>query len=213
MPAQRAHEPSPKRTMKLQVFIPAALAALVLPFVVGYAVAVFIIFPAPKVIGVGGIAVPDLIGHTVGEAEEMLVSANLGTLVKTELPHPDAAAGQILAQDPLPGQKLKAGRNVSVSVSSGPPLLTVPDVTGFTADAAEQILKKMGFDTQRTEAPGSSRGTVLRMEPAAGTNAKLPAMITIFVSSGSSATDTTGVPPDTIPAILQQRRPGNPFPF
>lgn len=191
----------PRRTtpVKWRRIIPLTFAALLVPFAVGYAFAVFVMFPAPKVEpGSDGIAVPSLIGHTTAEAEEMLRAAGLGAIDSMVLPHPDARAGSILAQDPLPGQQLRAGSTVRVSVSGGAPQLRVPDLEGFTADAADQMLKRMGFETRRSEETSVTRvGAVTRLEPMAGASIRLPATVTIWVSSGMPA-DTFVLPPDTL---------------
>lgn len=199
--------PAP-RSVKWRTIIPLTIAALLVPFAVGYAFTVFVMFPAPTVVGVGGIAVPDLIGRTVGDAEQLLASVNLGSLETMQLPHPDAAAGTILAQDPLPGQQLKAGTKVSVSVSAGAPELRVPDVAGFTFEAADAVLRKMGFNTARLDETSTdvSRGSVIRLQPAGGSSVKLPATITMVISAGAASSDSIAVSPDTIAHLRMDKR-------
>jgi eukaryotic-like serine/threonine-protein kinase len=193
---------TPKRTrlskVKWRVIVPATIGALLIPFAVGYALAVFVLFPKPKTDSAGGIVVPNLVGKNANEAQRMISAAGLGRIEPMELPHPDAAAGEVTAQDPLPGQQLRAGAEVRVSVSSGPARLAVPDVQGFTPEAAQQILTRMGFVTRRLdEASAAAYGKVFRVDPVPGTPMKLPATVTIVISTGLPPLDSVIVPPDT----------------
>ncbi len=189
------------RPVKWGVIIPATLGALLIPFGVGYALAVFVLFPKPKIEGGGGVVVPNLVGRTVAEAEEMLTTAGLGAMTTIELPSPDANSGDITAQDPLAGQQLRAGSGVRVSVSGGRARIKVPDVDGLTFEAASQILRRLGFDiTQVDESSLRTAGRVARLDPVAGTALQLPATVTVVVSTGPRTVDSLTVPvaPDTL---------------
>ena len=200
-PARAQRPPKAKnRAIRWRVVIPTVLGALVIPFAVGYAIAVNVLFPPPATSG-EGIAVPVLVGQSVTEANRLLSAAGLGTIDTISLPHPNAPRGEIIAQDPLAGQQLRSGGDVRVSVSAGPPRVVVPDVEGFGGDAADQLLRRLGFDTRRVEESSfSAAGRVLRLEPAPGSRQELPATITIVVSAGyAPAQDTAAtLPPDTI---------------
>lgn len=172
-------------------------AAVVLPFVLGYAVAVLVLFPAPPT-AAGGIATPDLVGATEREANERLVAAGLGTASFTRLPHPTAQTGRVIAQSPLPGQQLRNGAGVRAAVSTGVPRATVPDVVGFSEGRAAALLRRFGFTVSREiEASEEEVGHVTRTDPSSGRELALPARITIHVSDGSlrlpDLPDTTDV--------------------
>jgi serine/threonine-protein kinase len=202
MPRERrsTHRETPVKWWRI---IPATIAALTIPFAIGYVIAVYMLFPAPKVEpGSNGIPVPDLVGRSYREARDMLATAGLGELDTIMLAHASREAGTILAQDPLPGQQLRRGARVSASVSSGTAMVRVPNVEGFTADAAEQVLKRMGFETQRSEETSSMQaGTVTRVEPMSGATVKLPTTVVIWISTGMPVVDSFTVRnarPDTI---------------
>jgi eukaryotic-like serine/threonine-protein kinase len=173
-------------------------AALVVPFAVGYIVAVYVLFPPSQATGTGGTPVPDLIGRSIGEAHRDLVAAGLGDMPTTELPHPEVPAGRIIAQSPLPGQQVRAGSTVRIAVSSGPARVLVPDVLGFSADRAESLLRRNGFQVSRAvlESPAPA-GRVIRTEPEPGTARTLPANVNLIVSSGPPAEPQPGAFPDT----------------
>jgi eukaryotic-like serine/threonine-protein kinase len=180
-------------------------AALVVPFAVGYIVAVQVLFPPSQATGAGGTPVPDLIGRSVGEAHRDLVAAGLGDMPTTELPHPEVPAGRIIAQSPLPGQQLLSGSTVRVAVSSGPARVLVPDVLGFSADRAESLLRRSGFQVTRAvlESPAPA-GRVIRTEPEPGTASTLPTNVNLIVSSGPPAEPETGAFPDTTGVVLRR---------
>jgi serine/threonine-protein kinase len=174
------------------------------PFAIGYALAVFVLFPEPDVVA-AGVPVPVLVGHTLVEAERELAAVGLGRADPLELPHPNAPVGQVLAQSPLPGQQLPAGADVRVSVSAGRPRARVPEVAGFSADRAEQLLRRFGFEVARREQEGDApAGHVLGTDLLPGTEHELPAAVTLFVSTGPPivevSPDSVLSPPDTVPA-------------
>lgn len=176
----------------------AIAVALVVPFAVGYLVAVYVLFP-PTEVSSSGIPVPDLIGSTVSEAQRDLVGAGLGEMEITELPHPEAEEGTIIAQSPLPGQELRAGAGVRVALSSGRAQVMVPDVLGFNADRAESMLARSGFTVTRSvqESP-AAEGRVIRTDPEPGQQRILPAAVTLIVSAGPPAFPDSAAFPDSV---------------
>jgi eukaryotic-like serine/threonine-protein kinase len=188
-PKKAASKPGPKKrraggTWSWRPLLIALPVALLLPFIVGYALAVYVLFPPQQAAG-AGLPVPSLVGGSAAEAQRALVAAGLGSIETTQLPHPSAPAGQVIAQSPLPGQHLPAGANVSVALSAGRPRALVPDVQGFNADRAQTLLRRAGFDvTQATQESPMAAGRALRTEPAAGQDRELPAVVTLVISAG-----------------------------
>lgn len=197
-PKRRAPRPTGERSERdWKRLIIALAAALIVPFGIGYLVAVFVLFPPTEVSG-SGTPTPDLVGRTTTEAQRDLVAAGLGEMEITELPHPDVDAGTIIAQSPLPGQHIRPGADVRVALSSGPARVLVPDVLGFSADRAESMLTRAGFDVTRSvEESLASEGRVIRTDPQPGQPRTLPASVTIIVSAGPPAVPDTGAFPDT----------------
>jgi eukaryotic-like serine/threonine-protein kinase len=172
--------------------------ALVLPFVLGYVLAVYVLFPPRDLAAGPGIPVPQLVGRSAGEAQRDLVAAGLGSVQTTELPHPSAPPGQVIAQSPLPGQQLRPGGDVRVALSAGRPRVVVPDVQGFSAERAESLLRRAGFDVTRIDEQSPlAAGRVLRTEPAPGQSQELPAAVTVVVSAGPPPPEPEPLPPDS----------------
>jgi serine/threonine-protein kinase len=188
----------------------ALAAVLVVPFLIGYIVAVYVLFP-PTLVSGSGTPTPDLIGRTTSEAQRELVAAGLGAMTVSELPHPEAEPGTIIAQSPLPGQQLRPGAGVRVALSAGPARVNVPDVLGFGADRAESMLTQAGFQVTRSEEESAApQGRVIRTDPQPGQPALLPASVTLIVSAGPPAVPDSGVPPDS--AVLPDTSAASPRP-
>jgi len=96
--------------------------------------------------------------------------------------------GQVVAQAPPPGERVRAGTPVRLEVSRGPAApgiaLDVPNVTRLAAGDARALISRAGL-TVRTifrEAPsGGARGQVLEQQPAAGASAAALDQVTLFV--------------------------------
>jgi eukaryotic-like serine/threonine-protein kinase len=187
------------RLRPLLLLLPLAVLA---PFAIGYMLAVYVLFPPLPAAG-DGIAVPDLIGYSTADAQGLLAEAGLGPLELLELPHPTAPAGTIIAQTPLPGQQLRPGVSATVAVSTGQPRVMVPDVSGFSAERAESLLRRAGFDVERTDEESTvAPNRVIRTDPEPAQQRALPAVVTIVVSSGppppvepDTVFDLPGLPP------------------
>ncbi len=189
---------------------PWVIAALLLPFAVGYAVAALVLFPpGAEAEGLpGGVAVPELIGSTTGDAERELADLGLTLLAAMELPHPEAEPGAIIAQDPLPGQHLRPGAGVRVAVSSGPPQARIPDVAGFPLERARELLQRLGFEVASVERPSETpTGRVIGIAPEPGSEHRLPATVTLVVSIGQpvvddpTVVDTAAADPSALPLL------------
>lgn len=174
-----------------------ALALAGVAFGVGYLLSTQVLFPAPDTAGTG-IPTPELYGLDVAEARERVAAAGLTVGAELPLSSLEAPAGEVLAQDPLPGQQLRRGAAVEITVSAGPPVLRIPPLVGLSDDEARGILEAVGFGVEteptRSELPA---GVVARLRPEAGTNQQLPATVTLLVSVGpplvdSAAVDTAG---------------------
>ena len=57
-------------------------------------------------------------------------------------------AGVITGQEPAAGATFQPGQTVVVRVSTGPQLVTVPDLTGMTAEQATRLLEDAGFQVK-----------------------------------------------------------------
>ncbi|MGA0877789.1 MAG: PASTA domain-containing protein [Ilumatobacteraceae bacterium] len=114
--------------------------------------------------------IPSLIGLTVDSATALLENLGLklnraDTQFSSE--HP---AGAIIAQSPAAGELLAPGKAVTVSISRGPDLVTVPDVRKKTLAEATALLEGAGFAVGTVE--GNQSGKVSAVT-SAGTAVKV----------------------------------------
>ena len=84
---------------------------------------------------VAGLALPDLVGQDIGTIQAWAGQHNINiqpTQVDGSQPQ-----GTIVAQSPAPATPVQPGQTVSVSVSNGPPMVPIPDVTGQSCQNAQ----------------------------------------------------------------------------
>ena len=143
--------------------------------------------------------VPDLVGKTEEEAQEILSKLGLGRKKSGEEVS-DQAKGLISSQDPAAGQQVEKNTTIYYNLSKGEESLTVPDVTNRTQEDAEQILADMGFTVNVTKDYTDNydtyveAGYVISTDPEAGTSANSGDQITILVSRGENWGDSISVP-------------------
>jgi serine/threonine-protein kinase len=79
--------------------------------------------------------------------------------------------GQIFRQSPEPGATVSRGDTVTYWVSSGPPIVAVPDVIGFSSGDAKAALKAKGFTVNQDLVAGFGvvPGDVVDQDPVGGT--------------------------------------------
>jgi len=92
------------------------------------------------------VRVPALVGATVNTASDSL--GDLGLALKVEEARrvdPKVEAGNITAQDPVPGSSARRGRSVRVWLSSGQRAEAIPPLVGASARAALLRLERDGL--------------------------------------------------------------------
>jgi serine/threonine-protein kinase len=93
-----------------------------------------------------GLALPNLVGQNIDAAQQW-AGSNQITLQTTTV-QSSQQQGTIVAQSPAAQTPVKQGATVSVSVSAGPPEVSIPDVTGQSCSNGQQTLQQAGFQVQ-----------------------------------------------------------------
>ncbi|GAA3370420.1 Stk1 family PASTA domain-containing Ser/Thr kinase [Streptomyces sannanensis] len=91
------------------------------------------------------VAVPDVTGASVEEATARLEEKGLVVKVAPERVHSPEDEGTVARQSTAGGSELAEGDTVTLTVSKGPRMVDVPDVTGLKVDEAKDRLKTAGF--------------------------------------------------------------------
>ncbi len=125
---------------------PRWIAAVVVAFVLAIAAGYGLVrgFGPPR-----DIAVADYTNQSATQAQQSIVAAGLQPNVKLE-PSSTVPTDRVVQQDPPGGGMVAHGAIVTLYVSSGPPLTTVPDVGGFTSADAERALANVKLKTRIT---------------------------------------------------------------
>jgi len=169
--------------------------AMVGAAIVGYLVAYLLVFPTP--ILPGHHAVPRVLGLTRAEAREQLKRSEMQGVDGGTEPHPTAAEGSVIWQDPPPGVNAPVNAKVTLFISAGPPKIAVPDVAGYDGELARRMLAVAGLTVAQIEsvAAPAPRGVAMVTRPSAGA--------TVTPGTSVQLTVSRGAPTITVPTLLE----------
>ncbi|MYZ38956.1 MULTISPECIES: Stk1 family PASTA domain-containing Ser/Thr kinase, partial [unclassified Streptomyces] len=88
---------------------------------------------------------PDVTGESVSEATTELEQAGLKVRIAAVQVNSPEDEGTVARQSAAEGSQLARGDTVTLTVSKGPRLVSVPDVVGETTDSARSLLEAAGF--------------------------------------------------------------------
>ncbi len=161
---------------------------------------------APSATAVPLVTTPDLTSHALTEAQAIAGSVGLKVNVTAQQSDPNHPDGTILTQDPQSGAQIPAGSTINVVVSTGPPVVSMPNIINTDGKQAQQYLGGLGFQVTVQQEPSDSvpTGVVTRQAPDPGTSVRVGDTVTIWVSSGPAAAPTappTEPPPAATPTV------------
>ncbi|WP_038041176.1 PASTA domain-containing protein [Thermus tengchongensis] len=139
-------------------------------------------------------AVPNLVGKTAREAFLLLKDTGL-RLEVVEGNDPAKPKEVVLAQEPPPGTRLRAGRTVRLTLNQAR-LNPLPELKGLRQEEAEAKLSELGYrlaGVAQMESP-EPLGTVLASDPPPGTPLPPGAPVRLLVSRGASLGPTVPLP-------------------
>ncbi len=170
-------------------------------FGLGYLITVFW-FPAQ--VFSSDKAIPRVLDRPSDEARARIEKLGFKARIEDGEPHPKAAKGTVIWQDPAPGTVLPAGSTVHLTPSDGPAPLPVPDVIGLEEAQARMIVRAAGLAaTESDSIPASAdRGVVVATRPGAGVGRDPGSEVVLVVSSGPAEISV----PDVIGMTSQQAR-------
>ena len=119
--------------------------------------------------GAAPVQVPDVVGASREDALAALDRAGLRSSV-TQEPSSDVAEGAVISQSHR-GREVARNTVVTIVVSTGPDLVTVPKVVRLDLAEATQRLQDRGFTVQANDFFGGVLGRVWRQSPRGGTRA------------------------------------------
>jgi beta-lactam-binding protein with PASTA domain/tRNA A-37 threonylcarbamoyl transferase component Bud32 len=138
------------------------------------------------------VSVPSLEGLTEDEAAAALDDANLRLGAVTEEPSEDVEEGLVIEQDPAAEERVDIRSEVNIVVSTGPELVVVPGVVGFSEEDAIAELEAADLEASSEFGPSEEpEGTVFDQEPDEGTEVDPGTTVTIAVSEGPPEEELT----------------------
>jgi eukaryotic-like serine/threonine-protein kinase len=142
--------------------------------------------PAPQPTG---IAVPDVRGLPVGQAEAQLTQAGF-VPVRGDQVNSEQEADTVISTDPATDELAPSGSEVRMTISLGPAPVAIPPLMNMTVEEATAALEGLGLTVGGTQPEASAEveeGRVTRSEPGEGQQVPPGSAVTLFVSSGPAA--------------------------
>ncbi|HET7357339.1 MAG TPA: Stk1 family PASTA domain-containing Ser/Thr kinase [Nocardioidaceae bacterium] len=130
-------------------------------------------------------SVPTLLHLTQAQASKKLHQSGLKLGSVDHKASPDYKKGQVMAQDPKPGDTIPPGSKVDITVSTGQPNVVIPYVTGMDKDAAQQKIEARGLRVKLVKRQSDSpRDTVIGTRPNQAESVSKGTLVTVFYSAG-----------------------------
>ena len=110
--------------------------------------------------GPAPVQLQDTTGMPWAQAQRQLMEQRLSVVVDPErIHHDEIPAGHVVRQEPSSGE-VERGSTVTIIISDGPELVTVPAVVGRQFRTVEEELRQLGLDVVREDIRGGFFGTV-----------------------------------------------------
>jgi serine/threonine-protein kinase len=144
--------------------------------------------------GPGEAPIPIVRGLTVDAATDALRQAGFKSDERQEFSD-TIKAGRVIETSPPEGSTTRKGTTVTLVVSRGKEKVAVPDVVGRQRDEAERMLQDAGLQASVSEEESDDEdpGTVLRQDPAAGTQLAKGKTVALVVAKAPAEVPVPGV--------------------
>jgi beta-lactam-binding protein with PASTA domain len=133
------------------------------------------------------VAVPNVEGLTQDAATTAITGAKLKVGTVAQQTSNTVTTGKVTSQDPASGSSVAQGSPVNLVLSSGPQMVTVPNVERLTQAAATTAITggtlKVGTVTQQANDTVAT-GSVITQDPASGSSVAQGSPVNLVISSG-----------------------------
>ena len=127
---------------------------------------------------------PDLSGMQLEEAQAELELRGLKVSAVNRVADSDQERNSVIDQQPVPGSVLRNGDGVTLTISDPPILRTVPELSRFSLEEAQQKIEEAGLSLGTVEydyATGFELGQVYRQSPEAGAQLREGEAVSLWV--------------------------------
>jgi beta-lactam-binding protein with PASTA domain len=125
------------------------------------------------------VPVPNVERQTQSAATTAITGATLKVGTVTQQASDTVAIGSVIGQDPASGSSVAQGSPVNLVISSGPQMVTVPNVEGMTQAAATAAIA----GAKLTVGTVNAAGKVISQDPAKGSSVVQGSSVNLMISS------------------------------
>jgi hypothetical protein len=187
--------------------VPQSLAFRQLPWIpwwvpVAVAMLVALVIALLALRGAPPIAVPEVRGQTVENAQALLVDAGLKSTprLQEQVVGDPRQVGRVIAQNPAPGSEIDADGAVILQTGVANQIVGVPELRGATLDQAQRILGASGLTLGVIEPGDAPRDALVDFQnPAAGDDARLGSPVNVLLEVEEEAEEEPTPTPTATP--------------
>lgn len=158
-------------------------------FILVFVVTLFVTKFAMDAGTVKNVEIPELVGLTEDEVKEKLKGTKFTYEIEAEEYNSEVEAGKVSAQNPAYRKNftIKENSKISLTISKGTELTTVPKVAGMEYSEAEKeiLAKKLKIEKIEEKSDKIKEGYVTRQDPAENTELQAGETVKVYVSIGN----------------------------
>lgn len=143
------------------------------------------------------VQIPVVRGEDLSTATNALQELGLRTVLAPAVYDSQIPRNAVISSNPPAGATVQSGSVATVTYSNGPEPVTVPPLVGQPEETARDALEQVGLAPGlRAEEPSAqvAAGSVVRLEPAAGSDVAPFTTVTLVISAGA--------PPVVLPRVI-----------
>ena len=155
------------------------------------------------------VSIPEVAQRPVEEVVEELTALGLEP-VQVPQTDPQIPVGHVISSDPIAGKRLAVGSEITLVVSTGKPILSVPNVMGMSPVDARRALEEAGFqvvpDNEARPSTIEDQDKVVDTDPSPGSQVPSDRPVRLTVGSGPEEVqvpDVVGQNANTARATLE----------
>ncbi len=165
------------------------IVMLVAIFILVFVVTLFVTKFAMDAGTIKNVEIPELVGLTEDEVKEKLKGTKFTYEIEAEEYNSEVEAGKVSAQNPAYRKNftIKENSKISLTISKGTELTTVPKVAGMEYSEAEKeiLAKKLKIEKIEEKSDKIKEGYVTRQDPAENTELQAGETVKVYVSIGN----------------------------
>ena len=174
-----------KKTIKILIEGGITIGVFIILFIAGYILLNYIIAPL-LIHGKGKTKVPNIIGKSVEEAEEILKDYDLKLEITEERTDTIYPSGVIIYQRPKEDKTVRKGRNIYVVLSKGKEKVRVPNIIGLSLNRGLELLNRANLKVKKIDTVSvdtAKAGVIVSLHPAPDQYVKKGTNIYVTISS------------------------------